>query len=228
MRHLLALLVLLAPAVATAAPAFVTTIAVSVDGKPATFEVHAKPDACWRKPARAKANVSIDRGKLTKVEIVETTDPRSAACLKRALLAAKAGTATANATIELASIDADTLLTEIRTSDKSMIRHRAASTDPDPNGLTASAIDGVIKAAATDIRACYQKALGRAAPDLRGKVTVHFEIAPDGAVKAARVTSSTLRHPGVESCVIGQVKRLTFPSSPTKSTVSYPFLFEQA
>ena len=75
-----------------------------------------------------------------------------------------------------------------------------------PHNLIVTHDSQVITANVTNIRACYQKALAGGAADLRGKVIVHFEIAPDGTVKTARVKSTTLKHAGVESCVIGQVK----------------------
>jgi len=47
-----------------------------------------------------------------------------------------------------------------------------------PHNLIVTHDSQVITANVTNIRACYQKALAGGAADLRGKVIVHFEIAP--------------------------------------------------
>jgi TonB family protein len=100
MRLLIAFLVV--PVMAWAAPKFTTTLTVMVEGEAAGFKVDAKLDTCWSKPAKAKAKVTVENGKIAKVEIVENSDPRAKRCLEKALRAAKTdATAGVIATIDI-------------------------------------------------------------------------------------------------------------------------------
>jgi hypothetical protein len=100
MRLLIALLAV--PVMAWAAPKFTTTLAVTVEGEAAGFTVDAKLDRCWSKPAKAKAKITVENGKIAKVDVVETSDPRAKRCIEKALRAAKTdATAGVIATIEI-------------------------------------------------------------------------------------------------------------------------------
>jgi hypothetical protein len=100
MRLLIAFLVV--PVMAWAAPKFTTTLTVMVEGEAAGFKVDAKLDTCWSKPAKAKAKVTVENGKIAKVEIVENSDPRAKRCIEKALRAAKTdATAGVIATIDI-------------------------------------------------------------------------------------------------------------------------------
>lgn len=61
------------------------------------------------------------------------------------------------------------------------------------------------------IRYCYAKEQVQA-PKLAGEVRVAFTIAPDGEVVGANVASSTLQNGAVESCVLGRIGTMTFPT----------------
>src|SRR5688572_11518890 len=91
------LAILLLPALAFARPTkHVTTIATNVEGDTddltlsAAFsdETREKLDACWRTASRAKVHISIERGKITAVRIVENGDRRATGCIAKALHAA--------------------------------------------------------------------------------------------------------------------------------------------
>jgi len=103
----------------------------------------------------------------------------------------------------------------------------AATVSVDSNGLTADEIDRVIVAHAGVFRACYQKELSRARPDLAGKIVVRFTIAETGAVEAVAIESSTMHHKPVEDCLKDNVLRLKFPAK-ARAVVRYPFVFQQA
>lgn len=91
------------------------------------------------------------------------------------------------------------------------------------NGLTRNEIDAVMKASASKIRGCYQAQLDKS-PDLGGKIVVQFKIDANGAVASASIKSTTMKSPPVESCVLGEIRKLKFPAKAV-ANVSYPFIF---
>lgn len=88
-------------------------------------------------------------------------------------------------------------------------------------------IRSVVRAHLPEIRACYDRGLATR-PDLAGRVTLRFTIAPDGHVPTAVVTSSTLGEPAVEACIVDQVLHFVFPPLGGGETISvnYPFVFQ--
>lgn len=95
--------------------------------------------------------------------------------------------------------------------------------------LTSSDIDKVVRAAAGQIRVCYQRELDRA-PGLGGKLVIRFKIGGDGLVVPGETRAtgdSTLRNAAVEDCVKGRVSRLKFPAKGGVAKVTYPFVFSQ-
>ena len=105
---------------------------------------------------------------------------------------------------------------------------RSACTDSDPTcrtigGLTREQIRSVIARHRPEVRFCYEQALiGR--PGLEGRVTVGFQISQDGHVS----TSNASGIAGVDTCVAQAVQRWTFPTSPSPTAVSYPFILESS
>jgi TonB family protein len=78
-----------------------------------------------------------------------------------------------------------------------------------------------------EVRFCYEKQLN-ARPDLQGRVTIKFMIAPTGEVRAAAVDSSDLGDPKVEQCIASALRRWVFPAPEGGVVVvSYPFLLSQ-
>jgi hypothetical protein len=74
-------------------------------------------------------------------------------------------------------------------------------------------------------RTCYQRELNHD-PDLAGKLTTRFVIAPDGSVKSVALEANTLRNSEVESCVKRTMMSIEFPTSDTGGIVRYPFGFQ--
>jgi hypothetical protein len=97
------------------------------------------------------------------------------------------------------------------------------------DGLPREVIARVIKANIPRFRFCYEKELN-ADPDLAGKITVSFTIAPTGAVAAASIAEATMNSERVESCVVGVMRSLAFPrpSGGGIVVVTYPFVFAAA
>jgi hypothetical protein len=72
---------------------------------------------------------------------------------------------------------------------------------------------------------CYEDGL-RHNPRLGGRVVISWTIIRDGAVRNARIVSSTLPDRWVASCVLGAVADSVFPHAGMFATeVSYPFVF---
>lgn len=79
-----------------------------------------------------------------------------------------------------------------------------------------------------EVRHCYEQALN-ARPDLQGRVTTKFIIAPTGAVQTAATENSDLGNTQVEQCIAQTVRRWTFPAPEGGGVVivSYPFVLSQ-
>lgn len=95
--------------------------------------------------------------------------------------------------------------------------------------LSGGMIHRAIAVHRNEIRYCYSRQL-IAHPQLAGRVTVRFLIAPGGTVKQAVLASSDLGSPAVEDCVVDHVRHWEFPAVPggDEVVVDYPFLFEPA
>jgi hypothetical protein len=91
-------------------------------------------------------------------------------------------------------------------------------------GLSPEQIRRVVMAHLGALRACYESEADRN-PNLRGGLTVQWQIAPEGVVSGASLANSSLGNARVEGCVIRQVRGWKFPSSPSVSSVSWPFKF---
>jgi hypothetical protein len=91
-------------------------------------------------------------------------------------------------------------------------------------GLSPEQIRRVVMAHLGALRACYESEQERN-PNLKGGVTVVWQIAPEGNVSGASLGGSSLGSPRVEGCVVRQVKGWRFPTSPSPSSVTWPFKF---
>jgi TonB family protein len=116
------------------------------------------------------------------------------------------------------------------------LRTRAAKT-PDPmigtgtvkGQLDKEIIRRIVRRHVNEVRYCYEQALARQ-PKLDGRLVTQFTISGNGTVIASVISSSTLRSPAVESCVVNAIRRWEFPA-PTGhglAIVSYPFTFTPA
>jgi TonB family protein len=90
--------------------------------------------------------------------------------------------------------------------------------------LSAEEIRGVVLASLAPLRQCYESEASRDR-NLRGEVSVVFEIARSGDVTEVRIKRSSLGNSAAEKCMVEAVRRLRFPSSAQKSTVEWPFIF---
>jgi TonB family protein len=95
--------------------------------------------------------------------------------------------------------------------------------------LSKEIIRRVIHRNLAQVRACYEQGLS-SRPELAGRVSIRFMIAPSGSVQQALVGESSLGSAEVEACLARAVRRWSFPAPEGGGyvTVSYPFLFERA
>jgi len=91
-------------------------------------------------------------------------------------------------------------------------------------GLSQEQIRRVVMAHLGALRACYESEAERS-PNLKGGLTVRWQIAPEGNVSGASLANSSLGNARVEGCVVRQVKGWKFPSSAAPSNVDWPFKF---
>jgi hypothetical protein len=101
----------------------------------------------------------------------------------------------------------------------------------DPGSLPKSAIQGVFRAHAGELRDCYERQLSHN-PRLAGRLTVAVTIDGRGAVKeaAAENDGNTLRDPRVQECLLKNLRKWTFPEAADGEDVyvRYPLDFKRA
>lgn len=92
--------------------------------------------------------------------------------------------------------------------------------------LSKEEIGRVIRRNLARFKYCYEKQLN-ANPNLAGKISVYFTIAPTGSVASAKVRETTMGSKNVESCVLKVMRSLKFPKPRGGGivVVTYPFVF---
>ena len=95
--------------------------------------------------------------------------------------------------------------------------------------LSKEVIRRVIRRHLNEVRFCYEQQLS-AQPDLSGRVTVSFIIAPTGAVQSSAIRASTLGNASVDGCIAQAARRWSFPQPEGGGVVAvnYPFVLAQA
>lgn len=89
-------------------------------------------------------------------------------------------------------------------------------------GLTPQQIASVMNSRYGAFRACYDSALARE-PTLQGGAAASFSITPGGSVSSANVSGSV--GPRVTSCILRQVRRLSFPTADKPTGANYSWSF---
>jgi TonB family protein len=93
-------------------------------------------------------------------------------------------------------------------------------------GLSQEQVRSVVLTNVEPFQRCYEVALAKDL-DLQGGVTITFAIAPDGTVKSADVTLSSLGNPLVESCMVKVFRELRFPMAEQQTNGVFPFAFKK-
>jgi outer membrane biosynthesis protein TonB len=104
-------------------------------------------------------------------------------------------------------------------------RVTSATPEVDSADVDRDALVRYIKARVKAIQNCYEKELKRN-PNLKGKVTVRFNIMPSGRAGDIEIEENTLGSDAVGSCIRTVVRGWVFPFKPDDEvSVAYPFLF---
>ena len=94
-------------------------------------------------------------------------------------------------------------------------------------GLDKDLIRRVVRAHINEVRHCYNQGLARD-PNLKGRVSVQFQIGSTGKVPTATVSETDLKDKNVSSCIASAVRRWQFPKPQGGGTVivTYPFVLQ--
>ncbi|MBN1769905.1 MAG: AgmX/PglI C-terminal domain-containing protein, partial [Deltaproteobacteria bacterium] len=92
-------------------------------------------------------------------------------------------------------------------------------------GLSKEVIRRIVAQHRGRIRHCYEAAL-RSAPELQGRVTVKFVIAPQGNVQSAEPAGNTTGDDTLGQCITAVVKRMSFPQADGVTACTYPFMLQ--
>jgi hypothetical protein len=99
-------------------------------------------------------------------------------------------------------------------------------TDSDADERSLAVVGEVVKKNRQIVRDCYEAALKKD-KDLKGSLTIHFVLDPEGNVMSAELNEerSDIKTPDVVSCAIDLIKSLKFPPSSRgmETVVNYPF-----
>jgi hypothetical protein len=99
--------------------------------------------------------------------------------------------------------------------------------DPDLPWLSSSHIGAAVRAHHADFQAC--QALGDLESQREdGAVTVGWAVQANGSVKRVTLGSSTFASEGINACVLGVAKQVTFPASAAPTQVSWTVKFRGA
>ena len=93
--------------------------------------------------------------------------------------------------------------------------------------IDASAVEAALLAHRDEFRLCYEREINAENPGMQGRVSTSFVIGSTGSVNQAGVKSTTLKNANVERCILGVIKRISFPipKGAGMVEVSYPFKF---
>jgi hypothetical protein len=103
----------------------------------------------------------------------------------------------------------------------------ALSAKVDGGNLPKEVIRRVIMSRAPAYQNCYERQL-QVKRDLSGKIVMKIKISGKGKVLLAKVASTTMNSPQVENCIVGNIRKLSFPAPKNGKmvNVSYPFRFK--
>ena len=86
-------------------------------------------------------------------------------------------------------------------------------------GLPAQVVRRTMIRRLSSMRGCYQRQLDLT-PDLRGRLSLRFDVDPRGRVKAVDLKSQRISQSSLKSCIKSQIKRLRFPQAESGESTS--------
>ena len=80
-----------------------------------------------------------------------------------------------------------------------------------------------------DLQVCYKTFLEKKPKVTDGRVSIDWQIKPDGTVKSPELVSSQLDNPELQNCMIEKIKSWNFPEPPegTNKYVEHTFNFKK-
>ncbi|PIT98845.1 MAG: hypothetical protein COT74_14260 [Bdellovibrionales bacterium CG10_big_fil_rev_8_21_14_0_10_45_34] len=95
-------------------------------------------------------------------------------------------------------------------------------------GLDRDQINAVVQRNLGQVIYCYEQGL-QSAPSMNGRVSVYFEISPNGRVSLAKLHSSSVDSSKVEGCIVNKLRAWRFPQPKgnVKVSVTYPFVLKR-
>jgi len=91
--------------------------------------------------------------------------------------------------------------------------------------LSPEQIMRVVRQNQAAVRYCYENQLQRQ-PSLRGRIEIAWRMNREGRVTTSRVARSTMGNPGVEGCIVRQVRNWRFDQPDGGEVdVVFPFIF---
>jgi hypothetical protein len=103
----------------------------------------------------------------------------------------------------------------------------SAVTGTADGGLSKEKVRQVVSLHVAPLQICYENEVQRIA-DLKGDVSIAWQIAADGSVAASSISRSSLGLARAESCMLRQVKEWSFPPSAAATNVTWQFSFALA
>jgi hypothetical protein len=94
--------------------------------------------------------------------------------------------------------------------------------------LTGEQIQRGLGARSLGVRACYELAAEENARLSGGEITVSFTVEPSGAIANPKIEASTVADPNVESCVLRQLQKTSFPAARDATSARHTFAFSSA
>ncbi|MBM4395397.1 MAG: AgmX/PglI C-terminal domain-containing protein [Deltaproteobacteria bacterium] len=83
----------------------------------------------------------------------------------------------------------------------------------------------IVRRHSAAFRACYERALKTASPDLKGRVVLRVAVAPSGAVTHASIADDTLGDPPTADCIVRRARAMRFPAREDAVTLTLPLVF---
>lgn len=101
------------------------------------------------------------------------------------------------------------------------------SVTPAPEGMDKEEVRRKVRENLPSFKNCYNPEWEKN-KKLEGKIVISWKVKKDGSVENEQIESTTMNNPVVEKCLLGILKKTTFPKPPEGSIaeIKYPFYFK--
>lgn len=94
---------------------------------------------------------------------------------------------------------------------------------PDDAALSPDQIASTMRSRQPAFNACFRRAL-KANPNVTGRFVYAITIEATGRVSRAAPTAGTPESAPVDGCIVAAIKKIVFPKSSGRATITYPFV----